>query len=102
MRFFIPNLKIGVLLMSKKPTKTADSANVGSTIAVVNPPGLPTITRVEANRMLKQHAQELFHTAREQREENIRQFESEYGRTDRIDQSLLKDLQNLQVRFAAI
>ena len=66
------------------------------------PPVLPQITRAEANRLLKQRAQELFHEARSQREERIRLFEDEFGRADRIDHTLLRDLQNLQVRFAAI
>jgi len=42
------------------------------------------------------------HQARAHRENGIRQFEAEFGRTDRIDASLLRDLQNLQLRFAAI
>lgn len=65
-------------------------------------PALPTITRTDANRLLKERAQELFHEARAEREERIRQFEGEFGRADRIDTTLLRDLQNLQVRFAAI
>ncbi len=52
--------------------------------------------------MLKERAQELYHGARAQREDAIHQFETEYGRADRIDVNLLKDLQGLQVRFAAI
>lgn len=65
-------------------------------------PALPTITRADANRLLKERAQELYHEARTEREERIRQFEGEFGRADRIDTTLLRDLQNLQVRFAAI
>uniref|UniRef100_E6PH26 Uncharacterized protein n=1 Tax=mine drainage metagenome TaxID=410659 RepID=E6PH26_9ZZZZ len=65
-------------------------------------PALPTITRADANRLLKERAQELYHEARAEREERIRQFEGEFGRADRIDTTLLRDLQNLQVRFAAI
>ncbi len=82
-----------------KPRKARSNGNA---IATIEAPALPTITRSEANRLLKQRAQELFHEARTQREERIRQFESEYGRADRIDHTLLKDLQHLQVRFAAI
>jgi paraquat-inducible protein B len=74
----------------------------GTAIATVEPPALPTISRSEANKLLKQRAQELYHDARSQREERIRQFEAEYGRADRIDHTLLRDLQQLQARFAAI
>jgi len=74
----------------------------GTAIAIVEPPALPTISRSEANKLLKQRAQELYHDARAQRDERIRQFETEYGRADRIDASLLRDLQQLQARFAAI
>lgn len=73
----------------------------GTAIATVER-ALVTITRSEANRMLKHRAQELYHEARAQRDERIRQFEIEYGPADRIDHTLLKDLQHLQVRFAAI
>ena len=66
------------------------------------PPALPTITRARASELLKQRAQELFHEARTQREDRIHQFEGEFGRADRIDHTLLSDLQALQVRFAAI
>ncbi len=52
--------------------------------------------------MLKQRAQELYHDARAQRDERIRQSETEYSRADRIDNTLLRDLQQLQARFAAI
>lgn len=82
--------------------KNRKSNKNGTAIATVEPPALPAITRSEANQMLKQRAQALYHEARAQREERIRQFESEFGRADRIDHTLLKDLQNLQVRFAAI
>lgn len=83
------------------PKNRKPSTN-GTAIATVDAPALPAITRSDANRMLKQRAQELYHEARAKREECIRQFEAEYGRADRIDHTLLKDLQNLQVRFAAI
>lgn len=83
-------------------SKNRKSTTNGTAIAPLEPPALPAITRSEANRMLKQRAQELYHEARTQREERIRQFEGEYGRADRVDHLLLKDLQTLQVRFAAI
>jgi hypothetical protein len=83
-------------------SKSRKSSTTGTAIAPVEPPALPAITRSEANRMLKQRAQELYHEARAQREERIRQFEGEYGRADRIDHTLFKELQTLQVRFAAI
>jgi hypothetical protein len=81
-----------------KPRKTTN----GGAIATIEAPALPTITRSDANRLLRQRAQDLFHEARAEREERVRQFESEFGRADRIDHTLLKDLQNLQVRLAAI
>ena len=74
----------------------------GTALATVEPPALPTISRSEANKLLKQRAQEIYHEARAEREERIRQFEAEYGRADRIDHTLLRDLQHLQTRFAAI
>lgn len=60
------------------------------------------ITRSQANAMLKERALELYHEARTQREEQIRAFESEYGRVDRIDHTVLADLQRIQARLAAI
>ena len=74
----------------------------GTALATVEPPALPTISRSEANKLLKQRAQDLYHEARAEREDRIRQFEAEYGRADRIDHTLLRDLQHLQTRFAAI
>jgi len=74
----------------------------GTALATVEPPALPTISRSEANKLLKQRAQEIYHDARAERDERIRQFEAEYGRADRIDHTLLRDLQHLQARFAAI
>jgi hypothetical protein len=68
----------------------------GTALATVEPAALPTISRSEANRKLKERAQEIYHDARAQREERIRQFEAEYGRADRIDHTLLRDLQHLQ------
>jgi len=40
--------------------------------------------------------------ARTQRDERIRAFEAEYGRADRIDHTVLADLQRIQARLAAI
>ena len=60
------------------------------------------ITRAQANELLKARALELYHAARAQREERIRVFEAEYGRADRIDQSVLADPQRTQARLAAI
>jgi hypothetical protein len=74
----------------------------GTALATVEPPALPTISRSEANKLLKQRAQEIYHEARAERDERIRQFEAEYGRADRIDHTLLRDLQHVQARFAAI
>jgi hypothetical protein len=63
---------------------------------------LPTITRAEANNLLKQRAVELFHEAKARQQDGIARFEAEYGRADRIDPALLRELQHLQMRFAAI
>ncbi len=51
---------------------------------------------------IKARAFELYHAARAQREEHIRAFEAEYGRADRIDHTVLADLQRIQARLAAI
>jgi hypothetical protein len=83
-------------------SRNRKSGSNGTAIATIEPPALPTITRTEANRILKQRAQDLYHDARAQREERIRQFETEYGRADRIDHTLLRDLQHLQSRVAAL
>jgi len=66
--------------------------------------GLPArqITRAQANELLKARALELYHTARTQRDEHIRAFEAEYGRADRVDHTVLADLQRTQARLAAI
>jgi hypothetical protein len=69
---------------------------------IAAPLGEKTITRAQANEMLKARALERFHEDRAQREENIRDFEAEFGRSDRIDPLLLNDLQKLQVRLAAV
>jgi hypothetical protein len=86
----------------RKPHPSANGKSNGAAIATIDPPSALTITRAEANRMLKARAQERYHEARAHREEGIRNFESEFGRSDRIDAVLIKDLQNLQLRFAAI
>lgn len=83
-------------------SRTRKSEPNGTALATVEPPALPTINRSEANKLLKQRAQELYHEARSERDERIRAFEAEYGRADRIDHTLLRDLQHLQTRFAAI
>jgi hypothetical protein len=63
---------------------------------------LPTITRSQSTQILKARAAELYQEARAAQQAGIARFESEYGRADRIDHSLLADLQKLQMRFAAI
>jgi len=50
----------------------------------------------------KARALELYHAARTQRDERIRTFEAEFGRADRIDHTVLADLQRIQARLAAI
>jgi len=60
------------------------------------------ITRAQANELLKARELELYHAARNQRDEHIRAFEAEYGRADRIDHTVLADLQGTQARLAAI
>jgi hypothetical protein len=83
-------------------SRNRKSNSSGTALATVEPPALPTISRSEANKLLKQRAQDLYHEARAEREDRIRQFETEFGRADRIDHTLLRDLQHLQTRFAAI
>ncbi len=60
-----------------------------------------TLPAVKPTRASKR-ALELYHAARTQRDERIRAFEAEYGRADRIDHSVLADLQRIQARLAAI
>ena len=76
----------------------------GTALATVSATSLDvkTITRAQANEMLKARALERFHEDRDRRESNIREFEAEFGRSDRIDAALLNDLQKLQVRLAAV
>ena len=80
----------------KTATKTSDKPEPSSDLA------LPTITRAQANDLIKKRAVELYQNAKSEQQESIRQFESEFGRADRIDGSLLKELQHLQMRFAGI
>jgi len=56
----------------------------------------------EANDLLKARALELYHAPRTERDEHIRALEAEYGRADRIDNTVLADLQRVQARLAAI
>ncbi|MGP6190423.1 MAG: hypothetical protein ACLPSH_10165 [Vulcanimicrobiaceae bacterium] len=86
--------------MSRKPN-VSDPAAADAALTLA-PPVLPTITRAEANQLLKARAVELYHEAKARQQEGIARFEAEYGRADRIDASLLRELQHLQLRFAAI
>ena len=63
---------------------------------------LPTITRAKAQELLHARAVELYQDAKSRQQDGIARFESEYGRADRIDSTLLRELQHLQMRFAAI
>jgi hypothetical protein len=77
--------------------------NRGTALAMVaNTPSALQMTRSDANARIKARALELYHEARAQREDRIRAFEAEYGRADRIDNSVLADLQRIQARLAAI
>ena len=51
---------------------------------------------------MKASAVEKFHAAKRKQEASRAEFEAAFGRTDRIDDGLLRDLQALQMRFAAI
>jgi hypothetical protein len=73
-----------------------------SSTTTLTQPALRSITRKEANVLLRQRAVERFHEARTQRESNIQAFEAQYGRCDRIDHGLLRELDNLMLRFSAI
>lgn len=86
--------------MSRK-AKTNGSSTSLATISDA-PPAALQITRAQANELLKARALELYHTARTDRDEHIRAFEAEYGRADRIDHTVLADLQRIQARLAAI
>ncbi len=87
-----------VFTVSRK-AKTNGSTALATVAAA--PPALQ-ITRAEANARIKARALELYHAARAQREEHIHAFEAEYGRADRIDHTVLADLQRIQARLAAI
>ncbi|MBC5804992.1 MAG: hypothetical protein GIW96_02050 [Candidatus Eremiobacteraeota bacterium] len=84
--------------MSRK-AKTNGSTSLAT---IPNAPLARQMTRAKANELLKARALELYHGARSEREEHIRAFEAEYGRADRIDHSVLADLQRIQARLAAI
>jgi len=84
--------------MSRKAKTNGSTALATITTA----PSALQITRADANARIKTRALELYHEARTQRDERIRAFEAEYGRADRIDSSVLADLQRTQARLAAI
>jgi len=84
--------------MSRKAKTNGSTALATITTA----PSALQITRADANARIKRRALELYHEARTQRDERIRAFEAEYGRADRIDNSVLADLQRTQARLAAI
>jgi hypothetical protein len=86
--------------MSRK-AKTNGSSTSLATISDA-PPAAQQITRAQANELLKARALELYHAARSERDGHIRAFEAEYGRADRIDHTVLADLQRIQARLAAI
>ena len=89
--------------MSKRTTRTSNGApTTHETATGSTAVALPTITRAQANELIKTRAVELFHLAKAKQQEGIGRFEAEYGRADRIDPSLLKELQHLQMRFAGI
>lgn len=81
--------------MEKQATNTLSTG-------VTAPPAVRTITQREANQMLRARAIERYDMAQTQRAQNIHAFESQFGRCDRIDQGLLRDLDSLMSRFAAI
>ena len=86
--------------MPRKP-KTAANGTALANVEAAAPPARQ-ITRSQANAMLKSRALELYHEARTRCEEQIRVFEAEYGRVDRLDHTILADLQRIQARLAAI
>lgn len=73
--------------MSRKAKTNGSTALAMITTA----PSALQITRADANAGIKTRALELYHEARTQRDERIRAFEAEYGRADRIDNSVLAD-----------
>jgi hypothetical protein len=84
-------------MSNKNQAKNAAAEIVASSI-----PALRTITRSEAKKLCLGRAIECYNEAQAVRNANIRTFEAEHGRCDRIDASLLHELQRLQLRFAAI
>jgi len=85
---------------SKNASATATNGSNGTALATTAPKG--TITRSAANQLLKARSVELYQDARRKQDEHRVEFESKFGRIDRIDDALLRDLQALQMRFAAI
>ncbi len=84
--------------MSRK-AKTNGSTSLAT---IPDAPLARQMTRAKANELLKARALELYHAARSKRDDHIRAFEAEYGRADRIDHTVLADLQRIQARLAAI
>jgi hypothetical protein len=86
------------------PRKTLAVAPSAPSTALAAVPAAPkgTITRAEANKLLQTRSVELFQEARRKQQQNRTDFEGQFGSIDRIDDSLLRDLQALQMRFAAI
>lgn len=88
-------------------SKAKNASTSKSALAAIEAPGSAplnktTVTRAEATSMLIDRAFERYNAACAERDERIAVFESDIGRSDRIDASLLNELQRLQVRFAAI
>ncbi len=100
------NARTSSLAIARSPSSAAPSlANVScaAAIAAREPATINRVGSARANAArVKARALELYHTARGQRQENIRAFEAEYGRADRIDYTVLADLQRIQARLAAI
>jgi hypothetical protein len=85
------------------PFMSRKKSNGSTALATIDPaPPARQITRSQANALIKARALDLYHEARTQRDEQIRAFEGEYGRVDRIDHTVLADLQRIQARLAAI
>jgi hypothetical protein len=75
--------------MPRKP-KTATNGTALANVEAAAPLA-QQITRSQANAMLKSRALELYHEARTRREEQIRLFEAECGRVDRLDHTILAE-----------
>jgi hypothetical protein len=85
------------------PFMSRKKSNGSTALATIDSaPPARQITRSQANALIKARALDLYHEARSQRDEQIRAFEGEYGRVDRIDHTVLADLQRIQARLAAI